>query len=226
MKTNLEDIINNNRESFDELEPSDAMWQRIEQRIAPANKKTGLLAIMPARAWAAAASVIVIIAVTAGLMMQNKKTVTAPDIATNTPPEKEQTVVADQPKQDDSLTSLPHLAATVNRPDNTVDTDPGENDEELYHYTKLVQIKQKQIMTLKKDEPLLYQQFAADFEKLETSFVQLKQQANNHPNKEQLLEAMIQNLQMQSALLSRQLEVIKNINNKKKKVYENASATI
>lgn len=91
----------------------------------------------------------------------------------------------------------------------------------MVHYTKLVELKQAQISILKKDEPLLYKQFASDFDKIDEEFKTLKIQQNSHPDNEQLLEAMIQNLRLQSALLNRQLEIIKTINNNKKKNYEN-----
>ncbi|HEY4148424.1 MAG TPA: anti-sigma factor, partial [Chitinophagaceae bacterium] len=83
-------------------------------------------------------------------------------------------------------------------------------------------LKQEEIKKIQKDEPLLYQQFAGDINKLDSTFHTLKKQLPENPNREQLLEAMIQNLQLQEALLNRQLNIIKQINNAKKTEYEKA----
>jgi hypothetical protein len=95
-------------------------------------------------------------------------------------------------------------------------------NEEIIHYTRLVELKQNQLMKIKKDEPLLYQQFAGDINKLDSTFHTLKKQLPLNPNREQILEAMIQNLQFQEALLNQQLNIIKKINNTKKEAYEKA----
>ena len=100
--------------------------------------------------------------------------------------------------------------------------DDADANEELAHYARLVEIKQNQIKKIKKDEPLLYQQFAGDFNKLDSTFHTLKKQLPVNPNREQILEAMIQNLQYQEALLNQQLNIIKKINNTKKEAYEKA----
>jgi hypothetical protein len=50
----------------------------------------------------------------------------------------------------------------------------------------------------------------------------LQKQLPKNPNHEQLLEAMIQNLQLQMKLLNQQLDIIKQINHSKKSAYENA----
>src|SRR5260221_421907 len=58
----------------------------------------------------------------------------------------------------------------------------------------------------------------------------LVHQANTNnqknPNREQLLEAMLQNLHMQMELLNHQLENIKQINHSKKSEYEKAYKTV
>ncbi|HLX92631.1 MAG TPA: hypothetical protein VKR32_13160, partial [Puia sp.] len=79
-----------------------------------------------------------------------------------------------------------------------------------------------ELKKIKKDEPLLYKQFSSDVYKLDTVYQSLKKQLPKNPNREQLLEAMIQNLQLQMELLNRQLNIIKQINNSKKSAYEQA----
>ena len=98
-------------------------------------------------------------------------------------------------------------------------------DEEMYHYARLVEIKHNQLKAIEKDEPLLYRQFASDVEKLDSVYHSLQVQLPKNPNREQLLEAMLQNLQLQMQLLNHQLDIIKQINHSKKTEYEKAFKT-
>ena len=95
----------------------------------------------------------------------------------------------------------------------------------MYHYAKLVEIKQKELKTIEKDEPLLYKQFSMDVGKLDSVYHGLQQQLTKNPNREQILEAMLQNLQLQMGLLNHQLDIIKQINHSKKTAYEKAYKT-
>jgi hypothetical protein len=100
-----------------------------------------------------------------------------------------------------------------------------EQNEEMYHYAKLVEIKQKELKSIEKDEPLLYQKFSMDVNKLDSAYHGLQDQLPKNPNREQILEAMLQNLQLQMGLLNHQLDIIKQINHSKKTEYEKAYKT-
>ncbi len=108
---------------------------------------------------------------------------------------------------------------------NAKDSDANIN-EEMYHYARLVELKHKELKTIEKDEPLLYRRFAADVHSLDSVYLALQQQLPKNPNREQLLEAMLQNLQLQMGLLNHQLAIIKQINHSKKTAYEKAYKTL
>ena len=223
--SNLEDFVKNNREAFDKFEPGPVVWHNVQQQLKKPAGNKGILISMNVLRWSAAAAII--IALGAGLWFyadHNKKNtdnLAQKDLpaATNNLPEvvqhdtkKETTIVPD------------HTDAVKNKPETAqlAQTDDADANEELAHYARLVEIKQNQIKRIKKDEPLLYQQFAGDFNKLDSTFHTLKKQLPVNPNREQILEAMIQNLQYQEALLNQQLNIIKKINNTKKEAYEKA----
>ena len=100
-----------------------------------------------------------------------------------------------------------------------------EMNEEMYHYAKIVEIKHKELKTIEKDEPLLYRQFSSDVSKLDSVYHGLQHELPKNPNKEQIIEAMIQNLQLQMELLNHQLDIIKQINHSKKTAYDKAFKT-
>ena len=223
--SNLEDFVKNNREDFDKFEPGPVVWHNIQQQLKKPPEKKGILISMNVLRWSAAAAII--LALGAGVwfyMDHNKKNTdnlagVKEQPATNNLPEVAQKEIKKEtpvvPQNKDSVTIKPdtQLAQT----DDNADT-----NEELAHYARLVEIKQTQIKKIKNDEPLLYKQFAGDFNKLDSTFHILKKQLPVNPNREQILEAMIQNLQYQESLLNQQLNIIKKINNTKKEAYEKA----
>ena len=85
---------------------------------------------------------------------------------------------------------------------------------QIYHFRELIGLKQTELKQLEKEYPELYRQFIGDIQQLDSSYQSLKIKLAENPNREMLLEAMIQNLQLQSELLNRQLLIIKEIKQK------------
>lgn len=86
-----------------------------------------------------------------------------------------------------------------------------EYAEEVYHFTKLIEIKQAELKAIEKDQPGLYKKFVSDITKLDSSYNALQKELPGNPNREQLLEAMIENLRLQTEILNQQLNIIKKI---------------
>jgi hypothetical protein len=82
---------------------------------------------------------------------------------------------------------------------------------EVAQYANLIDAKRTELQQLTESNPALYGEFAQDLERLETSYKGLKKELPNTPNQEVLIQAMIQNLQLQIDLLNEQLRVIQRI---------------
>jgi hypothetical protein len=95
----------------------------------------------------------------------------------------------------------------------SIDTAGALYDQELYHFTQIVNIKFREIERIKGAHPELYQRFSADLQKLDTAYRQLKDELPNQPNQEVLLQAMLQNLTLQIDLINRQLGIIEQLKN-------------
>jgi hypothetical protein len=78
-------------------------------------------------------------------------------------------------------------------------------------FSALIDIKQKELRSIEKDNPKLYAQFSTDIKKLDSTYQVLRSTLSANPNKEQLLQAMISNLQMQIDLLNQQLSIIQKV---------------
>jgi len=87
---------------------------------------------------------------------------------------------------------------------------------QIWHFKELIGLKQTELKQLEKEQPALYHQFVGDINQLDSAYRILKTTLSENPNTEILLEAMIQNLQLQSDLLNHQLKIIKEIKQKSK----------
>ena len=98
--------------------------------------------------------------------------------------------------------------------------------QEVYHFTQLIELKQNELKKIEREQPDLYKEFIGDITILDSSYNALKKELPQNPNREQLLEAMIDNLRLQTELLNHQLLIIKKIKQAKKPGNENNSKSI
>ena len=97
---------------------------------------------------------------------------------------------------------------------------------EVNQFAKMIVLKQEELRSLAKDQPELYQRFTKDIDQLDSSYNILKDQLSATPNRELLLEAMIQNLQLQLNVLNQQLNIINQIKQSKKYNHEKIDQAI
>ena len=86
---------------------------------------------------------------------------------------------------------------------------------EMNGFAKLIALKQDELKRLAQEQPELYQKFTKDINQLDSTYITLKKQLSIAANKELLIEAMIQNLQLQLQVLNQQLHIINQIKNSK-----------
>ena len=82
---------------------------------------------------------------------------------------------------------------------------------EVSRFTILIDEKQAELKSLQADNPVLYEKFSKDIQKLDSTYHLLRNQLPVNPNKEELLQAMIGNLHLQISLLNQQLDIIQKI---------------
>lgn len=202
MKNNLERFVRDNREDFDDKEPSAKLWQKIEAGLdqasldrtgsnnaGPSTQKADKISPFqqihrnhsqsggrqigwPFLDWRVAASIAVLLLLGGFLYMNQQYGVT---------------------KQPEVVAANPTYA------------------KEVVQYTRLIDTKRAELKQMTEDNPELYQEFATDLDRLEKSYKSLKADLPKNPNQEVLIQAMIQNLQLQINLLNEQLRVIERI---------------
>lgn len=191
----LEDFINENRGAFDDELPSGKLWPKIERAIprndaAVVNSKQSRAGhLTPLVQWTVAASILLVTA-TAILFLNRKP---------------------DQP-------SMTTAGTTADTTTGEIAAAMPEAAPEVSQIARLIVLKQEELKVLSSEQPALYQKFSTDINQLDSSYRDLKNQLSVAPNKEMLIEAMVQNLQLQLNVLNQQLSIIHQIKQTIKKV--------
>jgi len=212
-KDKLEQFIADNKDSFNYHMPSEALRQRIQKELSSRkkqrkNKRVWIYKYSAAAAVIAAAFLLIFYYARnkneqAGYHPSIAKTGSLPSTDSNKNKKEENLRL---PIDSQGRKGNQEIVIEKNE-----EVSPAEVDnEELYQYARLIEIKQQQMKTLKQTAPELYREFASDVEILENAYKDLKKQLTQQGgDKEQLMEAMIENLKLQTALLSKQLEIYK-----------------
>ncbi len=83
------------------------------------------------------------------------------------------------------------------------------------HYASLIETRREQLKSIAKTQPDLYQQFSSQIAEMDSTYKELNSELKTSPNQELVLRQMINNLQIQTQVLSQQLKVISQYNEMK-----------
>ena len=233
MSSPIEKFILENRSVFDADSPDPRIWEKINQRLDPKiSKEDAPIRSFSVKRWLSIAAAVAVLSTTI-VVYYSRHQVNPPTNLTAT----NQAKTDPSSRSKDAITSAdsPAVTAQVDPERNGVKSAPAdqnansevpEENKEMYYYAKLIELKHEELKTLEKDEPLLYRQFSGDVQKLDSVYHSLKNQLPNNSNREQVMEAMISNLQLQIGLLNKQLDIIKQIKHSKKSAYEKAYKSV
>lgn len=191
-KDRLERFIRDNRDTFDAYEPSDALWARLEQQLGQTTP------------------------------VHNGHVVpfdgTAP--AAKTRPFRRNVWVWRAAAS--LLLVLGLLGAwwwqsRPVSPDTVLAQIDPQAARTTFRYASLIETKRQEIRQLAQTDPPLYREFSAEIEALNHDYQRLKSELPQTPNQEELLQAMIQNLQTQVDILNRQLSIIQRVKQAKQR---------
>jgi hypothetical protein len=83
--------------------------------------------------------------------------------------------------------------------------------DKMVQYTSLIESKREEIKQIETHDPVMYKEFAIEIEKLNQDYQSLQTELTETPNQEDLVKAMVQNLQVQLDILNRQLKIIEKV---------------
>lgn len=181
MSNDFEKFIRKNRQDFDDASPSGDVWKKIEKTI-PVKKDPKRFTIRDIYKWSAAAAVFFITLTSVYFLVIKKYSHETQSVKTSD-------------KQSLSL------------PENFNGIDP-QYAVEIKEANNLIGQRQQELKAAVANDPALYKKFQEDLNTLDSSYRMLRDKADQSINRDVIIKAMIQNLQLQSELLGRQLMII------------------
>lgn len=185
----LEEFVAENRADFEEeLPQNNKIWEKLSAELsqtnAPKASKGRVVKISVRRLWQVAAALLILIGVYFGVgLYQN--------------PQKPERVA-----EQENASERPQLA----------ELNPELAEAEAY-YTRLIAQKNTEIKQFIRDNDLgEHQEVQAALNHLDSMYVELKQEFYQAPAQEQVVAAMIKNLQMRINILNQQLEILQRVN--------------
>ncbi|MBS1754760.1 MAG: hypothetical protein R2765_04860 [Ferruginibacter sp.] len=124
------------------------------------------------------------------------------------------------------LEKKPVTGTTVATVDSVIINLAPEYAPQVSQFVKMIDTKQQELKLMTKEQPELYKKFTTAISQLDSSYSLLKNQLSASPNREMLLQAMIQNLQLQLSVLNQQLNIIQQIKQSKKYSHEKIEQNI
>jgi len=185
MSSDLEKFIRKNRGDFDDADPSNKVWKNIERSL-PVKKEEKHFTIRDIYKWSAAAAIFFIALTSVYFLFIRKLPNSDRDVIP--------TVKTDQPINPSRLDNFNSISI--------------EYATQFKQAEQAVEDRQKQLRTAIANDPALYRKFQQDLNTLDSSYRLLREQASQSINGDVIIKAMIQNLQLQSELLGRQLMII------------------
>lgn len=190
MSKKLKDFIDGNRREFDADQPPATAWRQIERSIG-VNKPAKQFSVRDIYKWTTAAAVFFITVTCFYFLVIRKNNNDSSVVKTETP------AVNNGSNTTDISRMAPEYAAEA---------------KEIY---QSIENRQLQLKAIAKEQPELYLQFSEDLAALDSSYRVLKTQAVQTPNREVIIRAMLQNLQLQAELLGKQLGILNEYKNNK-----------
>ncbi len=185
MSSDFEKFIRKNRGDFDDANPSNKVWENIEQSL-PVKKEAKHFTIRDIYKWSAAAAIFFMTLTSVYFLFIRKSPGGDPD--------KASAMKTEAPANQSRLDNFNSIAI--------------EYAAEFKEATEAVENRQKELRAAIANDPALYRKFQQDLNTLDSSYRLLREQATQSMNGDVIIKAMIQNLQLQSELLGRQLMII------------------
>ena len=199
MSKALKNFISEHRREFDDDLPPASGWHQVEKLIG-AKKPVKQFRVGHIYKWPAAAAVFFIVAVCFYFLVIRK--------------ENDDKQIAGKKIQDSTDRVMPNEIGSIDAAYAT----------EAKKIFQSIETQQKQLKAIAVEQPELYSQFSDDLATLDSSYRVLKAQAIQTPNREVIIRAMLQNLQLQAELLAKQLNILNEYKNDKPKQNEKSTS--
>lgn len=200
MENEFKKFLQQNRHHFENGSLSPQVWEKLKSRLEDHHRRRARVVRMRRISWGIAASILLCTGVT--LVIFKNKSELSHNTFTRNATHRESIVdmqkIAAQKMEQDSAERIAGV------------TD-GKTRQSLYHYSLLIESKQKQMAMLRQINPGLYARSQKVLTDLNQVYWRLQKQLPGSPDQQKVLKALIQNLKMQEQILNNQLQLLEEL---------------
>ncbi|WP_410221172.1 hypothetical protein [Pedobacter sp.] len=212
-KDMLEKFIADHKDELDLHQPSDLLKGRIGKELKRERNRLQGIRVNKSGYLKYAAAVVIAIAAFTLIYTEIRKPKPVIAVSDKAMPHVNDRLPLDQPNiQTPSAKEPPeekHFIA-VSEPEKGIMENGRQK--EIEHYVQLIESKQAEIAGFIHSHPALDADFNADREVLNNSYAELKAQLKNTPQASTIIDAIVDNLEMQNLLLDKQIEAYQKAN--------------
>jgi len=197
MENEFEKYLQQNRDQFEKGSPSYRVWEKLQRDLIEHQAHRYRIIRMRRIGWSVAAAILICLS----LVIMLVKT------------EEKGRVLVHNNNTNDSSIMKRKLAAEIEL--DSLDRVKGITDNEarrsLFHYSRLIENRQKQMAILRQVNPDLYISSQKVLIDLNQQYRRLQKQLSGSPDRQKVLKALIENLKMQEQILNNQLQLLEEL---------------
>lgn len=205
MGEEFEEYLRENRGRIEKGGPSPKVWENIEQVLIARQKKKAQVIRLRLVSWSVAAGLVLGIGVASLFRPANKPLI---QVVKDQPKVQKSAPAALPVKKDTLYAQNPAIAPLKTHSANKIIAAKPKSDESISYYASLVAQREQELKQLQALDPGLYKESQKAIAELNATYNQLQKQLNGNIGREKVVEMMILNLQMQEKILSNQLQLI------------------
>jgi len=197
MENEFEKYLQQNRDQFEKGSPSYRVWEKLQRDLIEHQARRYRIIKMRRIGWSVAAAILICLSLVIMLVKTE---------------EKGRVLVHNNNTKDSSIMKR-KLAAEIEL--DSLDRVKGITDNEarrsLFHYSRLIESRQKQMAILRQVNPDLYISSQKVLIDLNQQYRRLQKQLSGSPDRQKVLKALIENLKMQEQILNNQLQLLEEL---------------
>jgi len=200
MENEFEKYLQQNRDRFENGSPTPRVWEKLQRDLVDHQARRHRVIRIRRISWSIAASILLCIAATL-IIFKNKNQVSSNAITQNA-------------AHRDSIIDRQKIVAqkiALDRAERIAGVTDDKTRQSLYHYTQLIETRQKEMATLRQINPELYAKSQKALTDLDVVYNRLKKQLPKSVDQQKILQSLIQNLKMQEQILNNQLQLLEEL---------------
>jgi hypothetical protein len=198
MENGFEKYLQEHKADFEKGAPSQRVWEKLKSGLEDHHQLRRARVVRMRRiSWGIAASILLCIGI--GLVIFKSKSQANHNTVARNATHRDSALDMQKIAQDDAE----RIAGVTD----------GKTRQSLYHYTRLIEVRQKEMATLRQIDPDLYARSQKALIDLDMVYNRLKKQLPRSADQQKILKSLINNLKIQEQILNNQLQLLEELQN-------------